>query len=184
MGKWPQSGRGPLPRLPLHPKEGHGGGLQVKTSLGLEIADLRCRVRHEDGISGFEDRSHALRKARVSLARLSNLGPACILPRLSTPDFLTDSCSPAVAVAGEPAANSAAFGRVDAQEKVGCWCTTVEGIEAEVKAAGFAKNKVRKLLQACFWVLLAPRASARPAGSGRRRLHPFAPAPFGSGCCT
>ena len=35
---------------------------------------------------------------------------------------------------GELAASSAAFGRVNAQEKVGCWCTTVEGIEAEVKA--------------------------------------------------
>ena len=127
---------------------------------------MRCRVRHEDGISGFEDRSHALRKARVSLDRLFNLGPACILPRLSTPDFLTDSCSPAVAVAGEPAANSAAFGRVDAQEKVGCWCTTVEGIEAEVKAAGLAENMVLQLLQACFWVLLAPRGGACAQGSG------------------
>ena len=61
-------------------KEGHGGCLQVKKSLGLEIADLRCRVRHEEGIFGFEDRSHALRKARVSLARLSNLGPSWHLP--------------------------------------------------------------------------------------------------------
>ena len=94
------------------------------------------------------------------------------------------SCSPAVAVAGEPAANSAAFGRVDAQEKVGCWCTTVEGIEAEVKAAGFTENKVLQLLKGCFWVLLAPSDGACTPSSGRRRLHPFAPAPFGSGCCT
>ena len=45
-------------------------------------------------------------------------------------------------MAGEPAARRAAFGRVNAQEKVGCWCTTVEGIEAEDEAAGLAKNKV------------------------------------------
>ena len=63
-------------------------------------------------------------------------------------------------MAGEPAARSAAFGRVNAQEKVGCWCTMVEGIEAEVKAAGLAENKVRKLLQASVWVLLAPRDGA------------------------
>ena len=29
MGKWPQSGRGPLPRLPLHPKEGHGAFMDI-----------------------------------------------------------------------------------------------------------------------------------------------------------
>ena len=62
-------------------------------------------------------------------------------------------------MAGEPAARSAAFGRVNAQEKVGCWCTTVEGIEAEVKAAGFTENKVLQLLKGSYQVLLAPRAS-------------------------
>ena len=49
-------------------------------------------------------------------------------------------------MAGEPAANSAAFGRVDAHEKVGCWCTMVEGIQAEVKAAGFTENTVLRLV--------------------------------------
>ena len=90
-------------------------------------------------------------------------------------------------MAGEPAARSAAFGRVNAQEKVGCWCTMVEGIEAKVKAAGLAENKVRKLLQASFWVLLALRDGAVGAcaqGSGRRRLHPLPHAPFAHGCCT
>ena len=38
---------------------------------------------------------------------------------------------------------------------------TVEGIKAEDEAAGYlAKNKVRKLLQASFWELLAPRDGA------------------------
>ena len=69
------------------------------------------------------------------------------------------------------------------QEKVGCRCTTVEGIEAEDEAAGLAKN-ILKLLQASVWVLLAPRDGACAQGSGRRRLHPLAPAPFAHGCCT
>ena len=67
-------------------------------------------------------------------------------------------------MAGEPAARSAAFGRVNAQEKVGCWCTTVEGIEAEVKAAGFTENKVLQLLKGCFWVL--PHCGAGGCTSG------------------
>ena len=95
--------------------------------------------------SALKTRSHALRKARVSLDRLFNLGPACILPRGSTPDFLTDSCSPAVAVAGELAASSAAVGRVNAQEEVGCWCTTVEGIKAEGEAIIFGVKMVVQL---------------------------------------
>ena len=68
------------------------------------------------------------------------------------------------------------------QEEAGCLCTSVEGIEAEVEAAGLAKNKVLKLLQASFSVLLAPLDGACTPGSGRRRLHPFAPDPSGSGC--
>ena len=97
---------------------------------------------------------------------------------MSTPDFLTDSCSPVVAVAGELAASSAAVGRVNAQEKVGCWCTTVEGIEAEVKAAGFTENKVLQLLKGCFWVLPHCVAGGCTAGSIARRLYPLRPAAF------
>ena len=87
-------------------------------------------------------------------------------------------------MAGEPAANSAAFDRMNEQEEAGSRCTMVEGIDAEVEAAGFAKIKVLKLLQASFSVLLAPLDGACTPGSGRRRLHPFAPAPSGSGCST
>ena len=44
----------------------------------------------------------------------------------------------------------------------------VEGIDAKVVAAGLPKNKVLQLLQASFWVLLAPREGACAPGSGRR----------------
>ena len=70
------------------------------------------------------------------------------------------------------------------QEEAGSQCTMVEGIDAEVEAAGFAKIKVLKLLQASFGALLAPLDGACAQGSGRRRLHPLAPAPFAHGCCT
>ena len=47
-------------------------------------------------------------------------------------------------MAGEPAARSAGVGRVDVQEEAGCWCTTVEGINAEGQAIIFA---VKMLVQ-------------------------------------
>ena len=70
------------------------------------------------------------------------------------------------------------------QEEVGCRCRVVEGIEAEIEAAGFTENKALELLEAAFWLLLAPRAGARPAGSIARRLHPFRPAASASACST
>ena len=54
------------------------------------------------------------------------------------------------------------------QEEAGCWCRVVEGIEAEIEAAGFTENKALKLLEAAFSVLAAPRAGACAQGSGRR----------------
>ena len=70
------------------------------------------------------------------------------------------------------------------QEEAGFWCRVVEGIDAEVEAASFAEKEVLELLQASFWALLAPLDGACAQGSGRRRLHPLAPAPFAHGCCT
>ena len=43
-------------------------------------------------------------------------------------------------MAGELAASSAAVGRVNTQEKVGCRCTTVKGIEAEADAIKFISS--------------------------------------------
>ena len=54
------------------------------------------------------------------------------------------------------------------QEEVGCQCRMVEGIEAEIEAAGFTENKALELLEAAFSVLAAPRAGACAQGSGRR----------------
>ena len=85
-------------------------------------------------------------------------------------------------MAGEPAASSAAFDRMNEQEEAGSRCTMVEGIEAEVEAAGLAKNKVLKLLKGSFSVLAALRDGACAPGSGRRRLYHVAPAPFAHGC--
>ena len=79
---------------------------------------------------------------------------------------------------------SSAFGRVNEQEEAGSRCRMVEGIEAEIEAAGFTENKALELLEAAFWLLLAPRAGARPAGSIARRLHPFRPAASASACST
>ena len=56
-------------------------------------------------------------------------------------------------MAGEPAAMSAAVGRMN---------------EQEVEAASFAEKEVLELLQASFKVLSAPRAGACAQGSGRR----------------
>ena len=70
------------------------------------------------------------------------------------------------------------------QEEVGCQCRMVEGIEAEIEAAGFTENKALELLEAAFLVLAAPRDGASAQGSIRRRLYHFAPATFASGCST
>ena len=51
------------------------------------------------------------------------------------------------------AASSAAVGRVNTQEKVGCRCTTVKGIEAEAVAIIFVVQLLSKLSKLSFWVL-------------------------------
>ena len=66
----------------------------------------------------------------------------------------------------------------------------VEGIDAEVVAAGLAKNKVLQLLQASFWVLLwvlAHRVTVHAYlhWCMRSRLGPPMTSPFGArSCCT
>ena len=56
-------------------------------------------------------------------------------------------------MAGELAASSAAVGRVNTQEKVGCRCTTVQGIEAGAVAIIFVVQLLSKLSKLSFWVL-------------------------------
>ena len=59
----------------------------------------------------------------------------------------------AVAVAGEPAASSAAFDRMNEQEEAGSRYTTVEGIKAEGEAIIFGIKMVVQLSKVFFWVL-------------------------------
>ena len=81
-------------------------------------------------------------------------------------------------MAGEPAANSAVFGRVDAQEKVGCWCTTVEGIEAEVKAISQGRRLHREQGPAAAQGLLLGAASTACQCTPSSRLWPTTTSSF------
>jgi len=56
-------------------------------------------------------------------------------------------------VAGEPAASSAAFDRMNEQEEAGSRYTTVEGIKAEGEAIIFGIKMVVQLSKVFFWVL-------------------------------
>ena len=156
----------------------------MKKSLGLEIANYRCQVRYEGGIFGFVDTSHALRRARVSLDHLFNLGPACVSTWQSTLTPSLEDAHLAVAVAGEPAASSAAFDRMNEQEEAGSRYTTVEGIKAEGEAIIFGIKMVVQLSKVFFWVLPHYAGGGCIAGSIARRVHPFRPAPSASGWST
>ena len=56
-------------------------------------------------------------------------------------------------MAGEPAAKSVGVGRVDVQEEAGSWCTSVEGIEAEVQANNFGVQMLLQLLKLSYKML-------------------------------
>ena len=70
------------------------------------------------------------------------------------------------------------------QEKVGCWCRTVEGIEAEGEAITFGVQLLSKLSELFFLVLPHRAAGGCAAGSIARRLYLFRPAAFASACST
>ena len=87
-------------------------------------------------------------------------------------------------MAGEPAAKSAGLGRVDVQEEAGSWCTTVEGIEAEVEAIFFGVQKVSKLSKLSFKLLSLYAYGGCSSGPPARRLHLLLPALFANACST
>jgi len=87
-------------------------------------------------------------------------------------------------VAGEPAASSAAFDRMNEQEEAGSRYTTVEGIKAEGEAIIFGIKMVVQLSKVFFWVLPHYAGGGCIAGSIARRVHPFRPAPSASGWST
>ena len=90
----------------------------------------------------------------------------------------------AVAVAGEPAASSAAFDRMNEQEEAGSRCSSVEGIKAEGEAI-FCGFKMAVLLSSVFfWVLPLYAGGGCIAGSFARLLLPFRLGVFASGCST
>ena len=67
------------------------------------------------------------------------------------------------------------------QEEAGCWCTTVEGIEAEVEANNFGVQMLLQLLKLSFKVLPHYAAGGCTSGSIARRLHLFRLGAFASG---
>ena len=87
-------------------------------------------------------------------------------------------------MAGEPAAKSAGLGRVDVQEEAGCWCTSVEGSEAEVEANNFGVQKVSKLSKLSFKLLSHYAYGGCTSGPPARRLHLQLPALFANACST
>ena len=70
------------------------------------------------------------------------------------------------------------------QEEAGSWCTTVEGIEAEVEAIIFGVKMVVQLSKVFFMVLPHYAAGGCTSGSIARLLHPFRLGVFASGCST
>jgi len=87
-------------------------------------------------------------------------------------------------VAGEPAAKSAGLGRVDVQEEAGCWCTTVEGINAEGQAIIFAVKMLVQLSKLSFKLLSHYAYGGCTSGPPARRLHLQLPALFANACST
>ena len=87
-------------------------------------------------------------------------------------------------MAGELAASSAAVGRVNAQEKVGCWCTTVEGIKAEGEAIIFGVKMIVQLSKLSFKLLSHYAYGGCTSSSSARRLHPLRLGAFASACST
>ena len=76
MGRWPQSGLGPLSGDLLHPTEGNGVCLQLETSQGLELGQGRSAVQYDAGTYGLDvDGAHGLGRVLVAIDRLFNLGP-------------------------------------------------------------------------------------------------------------
>ena len=70
------------------------------------------------------------------------------------------------------------------QEEAGSWCTTVEGIEAEVEAIIFGVQKVSKLSKLSFNQLSHYAAGGCTSSSSARRLHPLRLGAFASACST
>ena len=60
----------------------------------------------------------------------------------------------------------------------------VEGIKAEAQAIIFGVQLLSELSKLFFLGSQHRAAGGCAQGSGRRRLHPLAPAPFAHGCCT
>ena len=70
------------------------------------------------------------------------------------------------------------------QVEAGSWCTTVEGIEAEVEAIIFGVQKVSKLSKLSFKLLSHYAAGGCTSGSSARRLLPFRLGAFALSWCT
>ena len=70
------------------------------------------------------------------------------------------------------------------QEEAGSWCTTVEGIEAEVEAIFFGVQKVSKLSKLSFKLLSHYAYGGCTSSSSARLLLPFRLGIFASGCST
>ena len=70
------------------------------------------------------------------------------------------------------------------QEEAGSWCTTVEGIEAEVEAIIFGVQKVSKLSKLSFKPLSHYDYGGCTSGPPAQRLHLLLPALFASAWST
>ena len=70
------------------------------------------------------------------------------------------------------------------QEKVGCWCTAVEGIEAEAVDIIFIVQLLSELSKLSFWGSQHRAAGGCAAGSSARRLLPFRLGAFAHTWCT
>ena len=129
----------------------------MKKSLGLELGQLRCRVRYDASIYGLEDGAHELGRVLVALDRLFNLRSWCVSTWQSTPTP-TALTLYVLLLAGELARVARAphpDGKVVSkeQEEAANRCTMVEGIDAEVEATVFIVQLLSKLFKLSFLVL-------------------------------